>query len=182
MANGLISSLGGFSQLGMIVSDADKTMKYMTDKLGIGPFFVMRKITPGEFYFRGKPAPAPVMTLGFAQAGNVQIEVIQQHNDTPSAYTEFLAAGHEGAQHCSIWLDRESYTQAREKLLANGFTIVHESRDESAGRFAYFNTDLPGAFMVEIAEARTPGTPHFFDTVAETGTNWDGTDPIRELG
>ncbi|TAL03730.1 MAG: VOC family protein [Rhodospirillaceae bacterium] len=182
MANVLVNSLGGFSQLGMIVADADKTMRYMTEKLGIGPFFVIRKITPEHFYFRGAPAAAPLMTLGFAQVGGMQIEVIQQHNDTPSAYTEFLAAGREGAQHASIWLGRDAYTDAREKLIGNGLTIVHESRTPTQGRFAYFSTDVPGGFMVEIAEALSPGSPTLFDSVAQAAQGWDGTDPIRNIG
>jgi hypothetical protein len=64
----LVNSLGGFSQLGMVVADADKTMHYMARKLGIGPFFVVRGTLVDAFYFRGAPAAGPVMTLGFAQA------------------------------------------------------------------------------------------------------------------
>src|SRR5580658_3016253 len=105
MLKPLINSLAGFSQVGMVVRDADKNMRYLAQTLGIGPFFVHREIKPDYFYYRGSPSAAPVITLGFAQAGAVQIEVIQQHNDVPSAYTEFLSAGREGAQHLSIWLD-----------------------------------------------------------------------------
>ena len=182
MTNILVNSLGGFSQLGMVVADADKTMRYMVEKLGIGPFFVMRRLTPADFYFRGEPAAAPIMTLGFAQVGPMQIEVIQQHNAARSAYTEFLAEGREGAQHASIWLDHDAYTRAREQLITSGLTLVHESRSRAQGRFAYFSTDMPGSFMVEIAEARTPDARQLFDAIAKASEGWDGSEPIRELG
>ena len=183
MANALINSLGGFSQVGMVVRDADATMRYLSETLGVGPFFVMRELTPPDFQFRGKPSEPPVMTLGFAQAGPLQIEIIQQHNDVPSAYTEFLDAGREGAQHLSIWFsDCDAYTEAREKLCAAGLTIVHETGPDAPSRFAYFATDIPGGLMVEIAEAKTPASAGLFDSFAEAARNWDGRDPIRTLG
>jgi hypothetical protein len=180
MLKALINSFGGFSQVGMVVRDADKTMRYLAETLGVGPFFVHREIRPGDFYYRGSPSAAPVMTLGFAQAGAIQIEVIQQHNDVPSAYTEFLAAGREGAQHLSIWLDRDEYTRARTQLTFDTqLTIVHESGAGGA-RFAYFATLLAGGLMIEIAEAKTAGAREMFDGYAQASTGWDGSHPIRE--
>ena len=60
MTTPLISALGGFSQVGMIVRDADQVMRYMTEKLGIGPFFVLREITLDNYWYRGAPAQSPV--------------------------------------------------------------------------------------------------------------------------
>lgn len=183
MVTGLVNSLGGFSQVGMVVRDADATMKYFSGTLGVGPFFVMRGLAPDDFYYRGKPSEAPVLTLGFAQAGPVQIEVIQQHNAVPSAYTEFLEAGREGAQHLSIWLeDRGAYDRAREQLTAAGLTIVHEVGPAALSRFAYFASAIPGGLMVEIAEAKTPAAQEMFGGFARAAEGWDGRDPIRELG
>lgn len=183
MANALINSLGGFSQLGMVVKDAEATMRYLSETLGIGPFFVMSEITVPDFQFRGKPSPSPVLTIGFGQAGPVQLEIIQQHNDVPTAYTEFLDSGREGAQHLSIWFsDCEAYTEARRKLQATGLTIVHEAGAEAPARFAYFESAIPGGLMVEIAEARTPASAGLFDSFAEAARSWDGRDPLRQLG
>jgi methylmalonyl-CoA/ethylmalonyl-CoA epimerase len=89
----MINRLGGIRQLAMVVKDADRTMRYLAKTLGIGPFFVVREDVPDDFRYRGHAAPAPVLTLCFAQAGPVQIELIQQHNATGSAYREFLGAG-----------------------------------------------------------------------------------------
>jgi catechol 2,3-dioxygenase-like lactoylglutathione lyase family enzyme len=183
MAIPLINALGGFSQVGMVVKDADATMRYLSETLGIGPFFVMREIMPDDFRFRGAPSAPPVLTLGFAQAGPVQIEVIQQHNDAPSAYLEFFAAGREGCQHLSIWLDdRDAYTRARGQLSQCGLSLIHETGEASWSRFAYFATEIPGGLMVEIAEARIPAVRAVFENVARAAVDWDGRDPIRMLG
>lgn len=184
MLNPLINSLGGFSQVGMVVRDAEKTMRYLAEHLGVGPFFLMREITPDDFHFRGQPSEAPVLTIGFGQAGPLQIEVIQQHNDVPSGYKEFLAAGREGAQHLSIWLsDRDVYSRAREQLMNDvGLTLIHEAGAASWSRFAYFETAIPGGLMVEIAEAGIPVARELFDDIARASQGWDGKEPIRILG
>lgn len=178
----MINALGGFSQVGMVVADIDQTMRYMTAKLGIGPFFVVRKVTPEDYYYRGAPAPAPLISLAFAQAGAMQVELIQQHNDAPSAYTEFLRAGREGCQHLSVWFsDRDTYTQARERLFASGLTAVHENGARAMARYVYFATDIPGGLMIEIAESLTPNVRALFDGVAQAAQGWTGADPIREV-
>lgn len=177
----MINQLGGVRQIGMVVRDAEKTMRYMTEKLGIGPFFVVRRIAPDDFRYRGAPAPPPVMTLCFAQAGPVQIELIEQHNDAPSAYTEFLGAGREGSQHIALWFSEKSaYTAARQQVLDAGLKLIHENGTNAAvARFAYFETELPGGLMVELAEALIPDVRELFETVANAARGWNGSDPIR---
>jgi hypothetical protein len=113
----------------------------------------------------------------------MQIELIQQHNDAPSAYTEFLAAGREGAQHAAVWFsDRDAYTRCRAQLLHSGLTLVHEDGARSPARFAYFETQMPGGLMVEIAEALIPSVRAIFDSVAQAAKQWDGSNPIRNAG
>lgn len=177
----LINSLGGLRQVAMVVKDAEATMKMLTGTLGIGPFYVSRKYVPDDFHYRGQPSAAPHLVLCFAQAGPVQFEVIQQLNDVPSAYTEFLSAGREGVQHVASWFeDSAAYNAARQRMLDAGWTLVHENGAKSAGpRFAYFATDLPGGLMVEIAEALVPASRPLVDAVAAAAVGWDGSDPIR---
>ena len=42
------------------------------------------------------------MSIALANSGDLQIELIQQVNDAPSMYKEFLDAGHEGLQHVAM--------------------------------------------------------------------------------
>jgi catechol 2,3-dioxygenase-like lactoylglutathione lyase family enzyme len=164
------------------VRDAEAAMKSWA-ALGVGPFHVARDVVPDNYRYRGQSAEAPRLTLCFGQAGPLQIEIIEQHNDAPSAYTEFLAAGREGAQHVALWFDdRAQYEAAHSRILAAGLTLVHENGLASPGpRFAYFATALPGGLMVEIAEALLPEVRPLFDLVASSSVGWDGSDPIRYL-
>ena len=173
---------GPLRQIGLVVRDVDKAMRYWTDVMGVGPFYAMRLPPWQEYYYRGQPAPGPEVTLAFGQSGDLQIELIQQHNEAPSGYREFLSAGREGVQHVSSWFaDRASYDAARTAMLARGMVIVHEVRSETAPRFAYFETGTPDAPLVEISEALLPDVRVVPDTVAESARDWDGRDPVRQL-
>ncbi|QIB66838.1 VOC family protein [Kineobactrum salinum] len=166
---------GGIRQLGMVVRDADKAMEEW-GKLGVGPWFTMRNFIVDDFIYRGKTSPAPELTLCFACSGALQIELIQQHNDVPSAYQDFLAQGKEGAQHVAAWFsDHDSYDAKRAQLMARGFELIHEgAARENDSRFAYFETGEPGGLMFEIAEATLPNLEEFQQTIVQAAIDWDG--------
>lgn len=177
MATPLISALGGFSQIGMVIADADKTMHYMTEMLGIGPFLILREITLDNYWYRGASARSPVLTVGLAQAGSLQMEIIQQHDDAPSVYADFMADGRDGCQHLSAWFsDRETYMQAFDRLISNGLRLVQQGGSIERLRFAYFESDIPGQPMIELSESLVPEARGLSDAVAwQAG---DGTEQI----
>lgn len=174
---------GDVEQLGMVVKDADATMAQLA-RLGIGPFYVFREVLAGDFKYKGRTSAAPLLTLAFAQTGNLQIEVIQQHNDVDSAYRDFLAEGHEGVQHVSSWQgNADDYDQKYQALIDRGLALAHEGTTVGGlARFAYFTTDVPGGLCVEISEGRVPALQEMMATVAEAAKGWDGRDPIRTFG
>lgn len=174
---------GDIAQLGIVVRDADKAMTEWAQRLGVGPFYVIRDVEIQNFKYRGAPSPAPRLTFGFANSGNLQIEIIQQHNDVPSAYRDFLGSGHEGAQHVASWFSAPAaYDLKRQQLLDHGLELIHEGATVGGiARFAYFSTDLPGAMMIELSEARLPALRPMLDILESSSTNWDGADPIRSF-
>ena len=115
------------------------------------------------------------MSIALANSGEVQLELIQQRNDVPSLYRDFLTAGHEGMQHWSSW--PVNYHEIRERALTSGWQIGQEG-DTPRGPFIYFlNEGHPGT-VIEMAEA-TPVRMRIFDQVPEAALNWDGRDSIR---
>jgi Glyoxalase/Bleomycin resistance protein/Dioxygenase superfamily len=173
---------GGIRQLAMVVRDAEETMKQWAE-VGVGPFYVIRDFQVHDYRYRGKAMPGPLLSLCFAQSGPLQIEVIQQHNDVPSGYLDFLGSGREGCQHVCAWFSEPAaYDAKRAELLAAGFAIIHEGRPLTPrSRFAYFATKLPGAMMFEISESLLPELAPLWEMVESSAANWDGSDPIRHL-
>lgn len=173
---------GGIRQLAMVVRDAEQTMRQWA-QVGVGPFYVIRDFQVHDYSYRGEAMPGPLLSLCFAQSGLLQIEVIEQHNDVPSGYLDFLAGGREGCQHVCSWFDSHAaYDAKREELLTAGYEIVHEGGSQAPrARFAYFATQLPGAMMFEISESLVPELAPLWQLVENSAATWDGSDPIRYL-
>src|SRR5262249_38667574 len=73
-------------------------MRHWIDVLGVGPWFYIEHLSVPDFTYKGQPSPVNV-SLALANSGPLQVELIQQRNDAPSLYRDFLNAGHEGLQH-----------------------------------------------------------------------------------
>ena len=174
---------GSIRQIAFVVRDLDLTLRYWTETMGVGPFFVLRRMRPEGYRYRGAPSPAPLLSVALGTSGDLQVELIEQHDELPSAYRDFLAAGREGFQHVSSWLTRAEYDETRARAIAARATIAHEGIVPGSGvRFAYFATDdTPGGLVYEIADVLEPGIYPLMQMIAGAANGWDGTDPVREL-
>jgi len=160
-----------------------RALCYWTEKLGVGPFYVLPEITFKAYRYRGAPAEAPVCAIALAQTGDLQIELIQQLNTAPSGYREFLSSGRTGVHHYSSWFgDRSAFDDVRAWAVGKGFAIVHESASEDGNpRFCYFDAGAPDAAVFEISEALAPGAEGIVRIVADAAQGWGGEHPVRDL-
>ena len=174
---------GEMRQVAFVVRDLDRALRYWTETLGVGPFFLIRDLVPVDYRYRGESAPAPRLTLALGYSGEFQIELVQQHDDRPSAYRDFLLAGHEGCQHVSSWVTRAEYDRTMKEVRARGVQPAHEGVLPGSGiRFVYFATDsIPGGLLYEMAEVKEPPLYDMMMHIQATARTWDGSDPIREL-
>lgn len=142
--------------------------------LGVGPFFVLPHVQFDECRYRGNPAEID-MTVAIAYSGEYQIELVQQHNNTPSIYTDFLANNEPGLQHVGTLVDDLDTTldshQWRSKILQDGTTAAGQ-------RFAYVDTVQHNGTMLELIEA-DDAMKKSFAYMRDAAANWDGSDPIR---
>ena len=91
------------------------------------------------------------MSIALANSGDLQIELIQQRNDAPSMYKEFLDSGREGLQHMSYWT--RDYQALYDRALSLGYKVGHEGQiGGEKGRFAYFDTQAHPGTVVEISD------------------------------
>lgn len=169
------------SQLGFVVPDLDAAVAHWAS-LGVGPFFLLEHITFERCQFRGKPVTLD-MSVAVGQWGEVQVELVRQHCQTPSIYTTFDGSKRGGLQHMGVMTD--SVVESVAQLTARGVTPIQEGETANGIRFAYVDTDeRPGAHpggMIELIE-RGPAIDSFFSLVRKTAINWDGRNPLRRLG
>lgn len=166
---------GDIRQLGYVVHDIEKAMRHWIDVLGVGPWYYVERLPVRNFLYRGAPSDVQA-SIALANSGGAQIELIQQKNDAPSMYRDFLATGPEGLQHVSTWPTDYEATLAR--ALAAGHRIGQQG-ESNRGPFAYFETE--GAHRgtcMEIA-AYTETRKRQFDAIEAAAKGWDGRDAIR---
>lgn len=174
---------GEIRQFAFIVTDIDAAMDYWANVLGIGPFFIKRKIVLNDFIYRGKSAVSPSISIALANSGAMQIEIIQQHDEKPSIYQEFLASGRRGLQHVSSWVTRDEFDTRKSSLLAAGVELAQEGRIPSSGvRLAYFDTERNGDGLIfEMADLREPGQYERVLKIADAGASWQGGHHVVEV-
>jgi hypothetical protein len=170
---------GPIRQNGYVVRDIRAAMDHWVNVVGVGPWFFVEQVKTDWFRHRGLDS-AMTMSVALANSGNLQIELIQQTNDAPSLYREFLEAGNEGLQHLAYW--STDYQGLYDKARAQGYRIGHEGQiGGDQGRFAYFDTadPHPGA-MIEISDI-SGNKGRFFEHIRKAAVGWDGSDPIRAV-
>ncbi len=171
---------GGVRQNGYIVHDLDASLAPWV-AMGVGPWYTLRELAQTVDY-RGTAVPV-VISVAFAQAGDLQVELIQQHDDSPSAYREFLDTGRQGFHHLAWWA--EDYEGALAAAAGAGWTVAQSGDGGGAARYAYFDAPAPGsgapvATALELMELNAL-TRWMADTIRSGAEDWDGTDPVRPL-
>jgi hypothetical protein len=166
-------------QLGFVVTDLYGAAMSWTRRFGIGPWFYWEHLARGDYRFRGKDSAADISTA-MADWNGMQIQLVQQHDDSPSPHIEWLVAhgGAPGLNHIAVAVpDFEAEVLRR---TAAGETALSEAGNPVNNVF-YHDGDwnLPA---VEFSERRPPSiVPKLYQVVAEAARNWDGTDPWRPM-
>ncbi len=134
-------------QFSFVVRDLEKAIHHWAETLGVGPFFVLEHVPYQRCLYKGSPSDID-MSVAIAYRGEVQIELVQQHNDAQSIFNEFLSSRGEGLQHIA---SISSDLSADLALFAEkGVYPVQEGEAENGTRFAYLDTDLIPGTMLEL--------------------------------
>lgn len=165
---------GAVRQIGYVVTDLDDAISGWL-KMGVGPWFVIRDL-PQQVTYRGVPCEVK-LSLALSNSGDLQVELIQQLDETPSIFTEFLTTGG-GFHQLAYWT--ADFDAAMTRLAEAGWPQVWSGGEGEGVRFAYFEPPA-GASIVEIMEL-TEASAGMASYVRAQAANWDGSDPVRELG
>ena len=160
-----------------VVDDVEATAMEWVETFGIGPFFLAEygseQLT--DITYRGEASELN-MYVAIAQAGPVQIELIQPIGDGPNCYRDTVPLGQNGFHHVCVWTDNLDadlafYADRDCPTAATGRVI-------DGPRFAYVDSHAKMNCMVELLE-RSKMFDAVFKMIADTAQNWDGKKPIR---
>jgi hypothetical protein len=166
---------GELRQLGYVVPDIESAMRYWHEVNGVGPWFYIERVPLSSFKYKGQ-ASAPEMSIALANSGSAQIELIQQRNDAPSMYKDYIDAGQEGLQHIAYW--PEDYDGAMRAAEAQGLVVGQEGDIAGRGQFIYYQTVGHHGTCIEFAEFNAYRQYQFAE-IERICREWDGSDPIR---
>ncbi|KUI01430.1 glyoxalase [Mycolicibacterium acapulense] len=162
-----------FFQLGHVVEDVLEAAASWARVFGVGPFHVLPIADQVADY--GGEIRTVRIQVAVAQAGPVQIELIQQHCDTPSIYSEWSRGGTSSFH--QIATITSDYNAKTAHFASLGYPVAAQSTG-GGFRVAYIDTVAAFGFYTEVVEAPTA----FLDQVraiSETCADWDGSDPVR---
>jgi hypothetical protein len=174
-----LADIGRVVQIAFVPRDFDAALNYWTKVIGAGPFYHLEHIVLDNTRYRGAPANVD-LSAALGYWGDIQIELVKQHDDSPSIYRDWLKSGREGVQHIGVVLDDyDQFDSAHAKLRQDGGDPIMETEIVNATRAAYFQ--MPGEDpLIEILALQ----PHFlklWDHMRSTSVNWDGSAPLRSV-
>jgi hypothetical protein len=161
-----------FFQIAYLVTDLEAACDQWAALYGAGPFVVAPHHRTDRFSYRGTTQEADV-SYAFGYLGEMMIQFIEQHDDTPSIYRDMYPAGQGGYHHHGVLV--HDYEQEREQLCGRGFELACELHADNvdacyidtravSGGFTELHADPPhilAAFAQwrRAHQLRRPGDP-----------------------
>jgi len=162
-------------QFAYVVADLDASTRDFTERLRVGPWYVRGPFRPPAGRYRGEPS-APLFRLARGFSGHAMIELIQQHDDTPSVYHPDPDRRRYGFHHWARFSYDWDADLARYAQL--GYAEAYADLLPSGSRVVYVDAgdEMPG--MIELIE-HTEAQEQVYDAIYHAALDWDGADPIR---
>lgn len=169
-------TVGELAQISFLVDDLDQAMTQWLSTGQTGPFFVLRHLDDLPVVHRGLAAPLDI-SVGFAQMGQIHVELVQQHSHGPSVFRDLYKPGESGLHHlCTLVSDLEA---AKRGYVDQGFEIAMEL-EYGGTPMVYIDTVPATGCMTELIRADADMIA-LYERFAEAACAWDGTDPVREM-
>ena len=178
---------GQIHQLGYVVPDVDASMQSYAGSMRVGPFTCNRGFKAPDGWYRGS-TDMPELSIAHAYSGRLFIEFIQQHDDTPSVYKEFIDKHGYGLHHYGIAVAPEEYDATLEHFYSLGFENIFTDTLHGGTRIRYIGPKGDAALeklrnetgvsyfeCVEMFESEET----FFTGMYEASLNWDGKTLLR---
>lgn len=147
---------------------------------GFGPAFHFHSVTVDARY-RGERNTVR-LSAAFVCVGDTLMEVLEQENDAPSAYREFLAAHPDGGLHHVAYIS-ETLEQGVEEARANGLELlpVEEFLGADGAPFEVYYEPRGVRDPVFIQFALPSPLDDAFAEIRRIAAEWDGTEPKRDI-
>ncbi|MEC9414598.1 MAG: VOC family protein, partial [Pseudomonadota bacterium] len=169
---------GPIMQMGFVVDDFDGPIKHWTEKLNVGPFFILEHLDLKDFHYKGNKSNID-FSVAISFSGDMQIELIKQHCDTPSIYNEYSEIKRGDLHHiCRLTPDINNDI----KILENqGYKNIQDGETEDGGiKFTYLDAQENYGSILELAELAEENLV-LTEAMKNASKNWDKKASTMEL-
>ena len=147
-----------FFQEAYFVNDVEQACEKWNELYRAGPFVVTHHHKTDTFMYRGTAHEADV-SYAFGYLGDMMIQFIQQHDDTPSIYRDMYGPGEEGFHHSGLLVN--NYAEEKQRLLDMGFELACELHADDVDA-CYFDTRAYSGGFTELHD----DPPHILNAFA----------------
>jgi hypothetical protein len=171
---------GELRQLAWVVPKGtfDKHLDHWINSLGVGPWIVVERPSVINVVHRGKPSELN-FSFAIAHMGAIQVEIIEQHDDAPTTYSEFMTAtnGEGGLHHIAFWPD--DIDAAHERVTNElGWNLITKAQIGDSAKFRYYDTPtplvgMPSAPAMELAQVAGATRDYFLNDMAALSRAFD---------
>jgi catechol 2,3-dioxygenase-like lactoylglutathione lyase family enzyme len=133
-------------QVGVVVKDLDKVVRFYSSTFGIGPWQTREgggetKVGEQVYSFKNK--------VTFARLGPVMLELFEVTEGRSPVHAVFLDKGREGIHHLGFYMSEEEKAQMTADLVKGGIPFL-QGRATEHGSYAFFDTEKIGGMFFEL--------------------------------
>lgn len=172
-----IPSRQQFVQNAYYVADLDAAIARWHRQFGLGPFIVRRDIALTCVRYRGGLAELHI-SAAHVQAGPVQIELITQHCDNPSAFRDMFRADEEGLHHVALL--PEDHDAMVSHYEASGYTVATDIVTAEGRGASYMDCRQSLGHMIEVYRVND-SLLSFYEYISQAAAEWDGRQLVIEV-
>lgn len=164
-------------QVAYHVPDPETAALRFARDYGWGPFYLMRHIPLAWARHRELPAEFD-HSSAYGQAGDLMIELITQHGDSPSALRDLYGPEDSGIHHVACFVPQ--LPTALDEARNRGEAVALEAMTQNGVHFAMVDSSKVLGHMLELYE-ETQALADFYAFIRRKAAGWDGSRPLREL-
>ncbi|MDQ1330045.1 MAG: methylmalonyl-CoA/ethylmalonyl-CoA epimerase [Thermodesulfobacteriota bacterium] len=147
------------SQIGIVVPDIGKAVRYYSEFLNIKPWF-LSKTKSNDASFRGESFSLE-LDIALAFSGGLEIELIQMLTDRECIYSDIMKKQGGGLHHIGAMV--RDFDRKLEQMKAAGIGVIQSGVIRTVGgavtKYAYMDTVSTCGIISEIIESKLAGIP-----------------------
>jgi hypothetical protein len=157
-----------------VVRDLETSCAQMNTLYGIGPFVGGTELVLGNHRYRGAPAEPIRLRVAFAQAGDLNIELVQLVSEGPDAFRDVYPEGGEGFHHVAIF--SADVADTLDRFAGQGFAVASAITAPWGGEISFVDARSKLGHMIEVYPEHER-IRSLYSVVRQAALDWDG----REL-